>query len=163
MNLIPWKNKRVGKSGEVPEEHPLARLRDEMDHAFDRFWRDPWSANLADIFPFSGGFGLRINLAESDNDVIVTAELPGVDSEDIDIDVNGKTLTIHGEKKQEKENKKKNYHYVERNYGSFHRSIQLPSAADPNKVDANFKNGILTVTLQKRPDAKPKRIEVKTK
>jgi len=162
MNLIPWKNKREEKNSGTPEEHPLARLRDDMDHVFDRFWRDPWSASLADLFPSSGGFGLQVNLAESDNDVIVTTELPGVDSEDIDIDVSGNTLTIRGEKKQEKEDKKQNYHYVERSYGSFHRSVQLPSAADPNKVDANFKNGILTVTLQKRPDAKPKRIEVKT-
>ncbi len=162
MNLIPWRNKRVEKNGGTSEEHPLARLRTEMDRAFERFWRDPWSASLADVFQSSSGLGLRMNLAESENDVTVTAELPGVDPKDVDISVTNNVLTIRGEKKQEKEEKKRNYHYVERSFGSFHRSIQLPSSADPNKVDASYKNGILTVTLQKRPEDKPKRIPVKT-
>jgi len=162
MNLIPWRNKREDKNGPTAEEHPLARLRDEMDHLFDRFWRDPLSTGLADVLPAGSGLGLRMNLAESENDVTVTAELPGVDPKDVEISVSDNTLTISGEKKQEKEDKRRNYHYVERSYGSFHRSIQLPSSADANKVDANYKNGILTVTLQKRPEAKPRRISVKT-
>jgi len=103
-----------------------------------------------------------MNLAESEGEVTVTAELPGVDPKDVDISVSDNLLTIRGEKKQEKEDRKRNYHYVERRFGSFHRSIQLPSSIDANKVDASFKNGILTVTLQKRQDAKPKRIAVKT-
>ena len=132
-----------------------------MDHAFERFWRDPWSASFGDIFPSQSDFGLRLNLAESDNDVTVTAELPGVDPKDIDIDVSGNALTIRGEKKEEREDKKKNYHYVERSYGSFHRSVQLPSSVDPSNVDATYKNGVLTVTLAKHAEAKPKRITVK--
>jgi len=162
MNLIPWRNKREDRSAGTPEEHPLVRLRDEMEHAFERFWRDPWSASLADVFPSGSGLRLRMNLTESENDVTVTAELPGVDPQDVDISVSDNLLTIRAEKKQEKEDKKRDYHYVERSYGSFHRSIQLPSSADPSKVDASYKNGVLTVTLQKRPEAKPKRIEVKT-
>lgn len=160
MNLIPWRNKREDPDSGTPEVHPLARLRDEMDHAFERFWRDPWSASLADVFPFGSGPSLRMNVAESENDVTVTAELPGVDPEDVDISVNENMLTIRGEKKQEKEDKKRNYHYVERSYGSFHRSIQLPSSVDPNKVDAIYKNGVLTVTLAKHAKAKAKRITV---
>jgi len=162
MNLIPWRNKREDTGGGVREAHPLARLRDEMDHAFERFWHDPWSASLADVFPSRSGLGLRMNLAESENDITLTAELPGVDPKDVDISVSNNVLTIRGEKKEEKEDKKRNYHYVERSYGSFHRSVQLPNSADPDKVDASYKNGILTVTLQKRPDAKPKRIAVMT-
>jgi HSP20 family protein len=161
MNLIPWRNKREGPGGGTSEAHPLARLRDEMDHAFERFWRDPWSASFADVFPTRASLGLRLNLAESDNDVTVSAELPGVDPKDVDISVSGNTLTIHGEKKEEKEDKKKDYHYVERSYGSFHRSVQLPSSVDPNKVDATYKNGVLTVTLAKHAEARPRRITVK--
>jgi HSP20 family protein len=161
MNLIPWRNKRENKDNDTAEQHPLTRLRGEMDQAFERFWRDPWSASLGDISPSHAGFGLRLNLAESDNDVTVTAEVPGVDAKEIDIDVSGNTLTIRGEKKEEKEDKKRDYHYVERSYGSFHRSVQLPSSVDRSKVDATYKNGVLTVTLAKRAEAKPKRIEVK--
>jgi HSP20 family protein len=162
MNLIPWRNKREDRNSGTIEEHPLARLRDELDHLFDRCWRDVWGTRFADIMPATAGVGVRLNLAESENDVTITAELPGVDPKDVEINVTENLLTIRGEKKEEKEEKKRNYHYVERSFGSFHRSIQLPSSVDSNKVDASYKNGILTVTLQKRPDAKPKRIAVKT-
>ena len=161
-SIIPWRNKREEKGLATAEEHPLGRLREEMDHLFERFWREPWSSEFADIMPAGAGLGLRLNLAESENDVTVTAEVPGVDPKDVEIKVTEGLLTIHGEKKHEKEEKKRNYHYRERSYGSFHRSIRLPSTVDSNKVDASYKNGVLTVTLQKRPEAKPKRIAVKT-
>jgi len=162
MSIIPWRNKRENRNGATAEEHPLARLRVEMDHLFERFWRDPGGSSFADLLPSGVGVGLRLNLAESENEVTVTAELPGVDPKDVEISVTDNLLTIRGEKKQEKEEKKRNYHYVERSFGSFHRSIPLPSSVDSNKVDAHYKNGVLTVTLQKRPEAKPKRIAVKT-
>ncbi len=162
MNLIPWRNKRENKNGGSLQEHPLARLREEVDQMFERFWRDPWSVGFADLFPSGSRIPLRTDLAESDNDVTVTVELPGVDPKDVDISVSENVLTIRGEKKQEKEEKKSNYHYVERSFGSFHRTIPLPRTVDPSKVDASYKNGILTVAVQKRPDAKPKRIAVKT-
>ena len=123
MNLIPWRNKRENGNGGSAEAHPLAPLRGEMEHMFERFWRDPWNMGLTEMSPSGTGFGLRMNLAESENDVTVTAELPGVDPKDVDISVSDNLLTIRGEKKQEKEDKKRNYHYVERSYGSFHRSI----------------------------------------
>lgn len=160
MNLIPWRHKRESKDVAVAERHPLARLRNEMDQMFERFWEDPWSADLANIWPSGQALGLRINLAETDNEVTVTAEVPGIDPKDVDIKVSGNMLTIQGEKKEEKEDKKKNYHYVERSYGSFHRSIQLPTSVDPSKVDASYKDGILTVTLAKHEKAKSKRITV---
>jgi len=161
MNLIPWRNKRENKDVITAESHPLARLRGEMDQLFERFWRDPWSAGLSDLFPSCSGLGLRINLAESDHDVTVTAELPGINPEDVDISVSGNVLAIRGEKNEEKEDKKRDYHYVERSYGSFHRSVQLPSSVDPSQVDATYKNGVLTVTLAKHAKAKPKRITVR--
>jgi len=162
MNLIPWKNKGEDKGNVTVEDRPLVRLRDEMEHLFDRFWQEPWNTGLAEAFPAISSLGLRLNLAESENEVTVTAEVPGIDPKDVDISVSNNLLTIRGEKKQDKEEKKRNYHYIERSYGSFHRSIQLPSTVDSSKVDAKYKDGILTVTLRKRPEAKPKRITVKT-
>jgi HSP20 family protein len=88
-------------------------------------------------------------------------ELPGVRPEDVDIRITGGVLTIRGEKREEKEEKNKNLHFTERSFGSFQRSVQLPSTVDPDKVEATFKNGVLTVTVAKHADAKPKRIKVR--
>jgi len=162
MNLIPWRNKREGGESEPAADHPLARLRSEMDQLFERFWREPFGLGMNDLWPRMSALGPRINMAESDQDITVTAELPGVDPGDVDISVSGDVLTIRGEKKQEKEDRKRDYHCVERSYGRFQRSIRLPGSADPDKVDATFRNGVLTLTLQKRPDAKPRRIAVKS-
>lgn len=153
MNLIPW---RIKTEERANGGTGLARVRSEMDQLFEHFFRDPWGA-LAHI-P-SGGPAL--DLAENDKEVTVTAELPGVDPKDVDIDVAGNMLTIRGEKKQEHEEKDRDYHFVERRFGRFQRSIQLPSSVDPDKVEAVCKNGTLTITLAKRPDAMRKKIEVK--
>jgi HSP20 family protein len=160
MNLIPWRNKteRGGNGGEMT----LPRLRHQIDDLFDEFLRDPFSAgaNLMHGMGFGGG-GLKTDLAESDDEVTVRAEMPGVDPKDVEISVSGHVLTISGEKKQETEEKQRNYHYVERQFGSFHRTVQLPSSVDPDKVDAKFKNGVLTVSVSKRPEAKARRIQVR--
>lgn len=161
MSLIPWRNKREDRAGLIPAESPLARFRDEMENMFDRFFSDPWGSSLAETPTGRAGWGPRMDLAETENEVTVTAEVPGVDPKELQIDVNGNMLTVRGEKKQEKEEKRKNYHYTECHYGSFQRSVQLPSSVDPEKVDAAFKDGVLTVTLAKRADAKPKKIAVR--
>jgi HSP20 family protein len=161
MNLIPWRNKQEESTGGGAAETSLARFRDEMTGLFDRFFRDPWGTSMLESVPARFGWGPRIDLAESEDAVIVTAEMPGVDPKEVDLNVTGNLLTIRGQKKQEKEEKGRNYHYVERHYGAFQRAIQLPSSVNPDKVDAAFKNGILTVTLAKRADAKPKRITVR--
>lgn len=127
---------------------------------FERFFRDPWGSvewesPLAELRAFP-----RADLAESDEEVTVTMELPGIDPKDGEISLSGDVLTVRGEKKHEEEEKRKDYHYVERDFGSFHRSVQVPSSVDPEKVDAKFTNGVLTVTLKKRPDAKPKEIKI---
>ena len=103
----------------------------------------------------------RTDLAAAENEVTVRMELPGVDPKDVDIRATAGLLTVCGEKKAEKEEKRKNYHYVERQFGSFHRTIQLPSTVDPNRVNAAYKNGVLTITIAKRAEAKPRRIKVR--
>jgi len=158
MNLIPWRNKHM-ETSRRPEPTTLPSLRREIDDLFDRFLREPFGTGLSQMF---GGWtaGLRTDLAESDDEVVVRAEMPGVDPKEVEISVTGNALTISGEKKEEHEDKRRNYHYVERQFGSFHRSVQLPAYVDPDKVDATFKNGVLTVTIAKKPDAKPRKIKV---
>ena len=154
MNIIPWRDK--GESGPEAEqfETAISRLRGEMDDLFSRVFRG--SLDLG-----RGGWGPRMDLAESDKEITIKVELPGVESNDIDLDVIGNTLTIRGEKKVDREEHGCDYHHVERQYGSFNRSVQLPTTIDPEKVSAEFKNGILTVTLAKHAEAQPRRITVR--
>jgi HSP20 family protein len=91
----------------------------------------------------------------------VKAELPGMDSKDIDISLSDGTLTIKGEKKQEKEEKKSDYHFIERSYGAFTRSIQLPKQVQRDKISTSYKNGLLRITLPKSEEAKKKEIKIK--
>lgn len=106
----------------------------------------------------------RMDLSETDDTIEITAELPGVDLKDLDVSVEGDMLTLKGEKKAETEEKKKDYHFVERSYGSFRRAIRLPGTVDPEKVNATFDKGVLKITMPKPEEAKQKRrrIEVKS-
>jgi HSP20 family protein len=110
-----------------------------------------------------GSFTPAINVAESDRDYKVTAELPGMDEQDIELSLHRDHLTIKGEKKQEHEEKGNGYHRVERSYGSFQRTVPLPQEVDADKVEANFQKGVLTITLPKLPEVQSgaKRIAIK--
>jgi HSP20 family protein len=103
-----------------------------------------------------------IDISEGKKDITVKAEIPGVEANDIDISLNGKLLTIKGEKKQEKEEKEENYHRMERSYGYFNRTIELPSEVDPEKVDASYKKGVLKIELKKTKESETKKIEIKS-
>ena len=134
----------------------LSKLRDEMD----RLWED--------FFGEKKLFASRermwhpsLDVSETKDKLVVSAEIPGMDVKDINISVTGDVLTIRGEKKQEKEEKDENYHLVERSYGAFSRSVTLPVGVDTEKVDATYKKGILKITLPKKEGAKPKEINVK--
>jgi len=102
-----------------------------------------------------------IDLAEKDNELVVKCEVPGMDPKDINISLSDGVLTIRGEKKQEREEKEADYHLVERSYGSFSRSIQLPKQVQSEKISASYKNGILKITLPKSEEAKKKEIKIK--
>ncbi|HEY0071404.1 MAG TPA: Hsp20/alpha crystallin family protein [Chloroflexia bacterium] len=110
-----------------------------------------------------GNFTPAINVTESDGEYKVTAELPGMDEQDIELSLHKDYLTIKGEKKQEHEDKGNGYHRVERSYGSFQRTIPLPQEVDPDQVAANFQKGVLTITLPKLPEVQSgaKRIAIK--
>jgi HSP20 family protein len=103
-----------------------------------------------------------VDVSESDKELIVRAELPGMDPKEIDISMSGNVLTIKGERKHEREEKKENFHLVERSSGSFSRSIQLPTEVKPEKIQATYKDGILSISMPKTKAEAVKKIEVKT-
>jgi HSP20 family protein len=151
---------------------PLEGLHREVDRLFEDFgrtsWRWPLRRRFFGVEPFwrgevSWGTLPAVDVAEDDKAYEITAELPGMEEKDIALTVSGDTLSITGEKSDEKEEQKKDYYLSERRYGSFERSFRLPDGVDADKIEATFKKGVLTVTLPKRPEAqKPeKKITVK--
>ncbi|MFO0794616.1 MAG: Hsp20/alpha crystallin family protein [Candidatus Brocadiaceae bacterium] len=134
----------------------ISSLQGEMNRMFDRFFKG------GEEFGFETGAWLPpVDLVETNDKITVKAEIPGIDPKEVDISIQGDTLLIKGEKKEEKEEKGKNYYRMERRYGGFTRSIDLPSSVDTNKVSAECKNGVLEITLQKKEEVKPKQIQVK--
>jgi HSP20 family protein len=132
----------------------LARLHSDMDDLFGSFFGDWPVLSQRGIWP-------AIDIADSENEIVVKAEVPGCKAEDIDISVYGNTLTLSGEKKAEEEKKEKGYYHLERSYGSFRRDIALPDEVDPNKVEASCKDGVLTVTLPKSEKTRAVKVKVK--
>jgi HSP20 family protein len=124
----------------------MERLFEDFSH--DVGWGSPTTAGTA-ATP-------RVDVSETEGEIKIEAEMPGVDEKDVEIVLSDGRLTIKGEKKQEKEEKKKDYHLVERSYGSFARSIGLPFDVDPDQVKASFAKGVLTVTVPKPPEVKAK-------
>ncbi len=169
------------KSEEKPAERPPAiqgwrpfeGLRHEIDRLFEDFdrdfWRSPFRLPFFDAGPsrrreVSWAATPAVDIVEKDNAYEVTAELPGMDEKDIEVKVTKGALRITGEKQEEREEKKKDYYLRERRFGSFERCFAVPEGVDADKIEANFKKGVLTVTLPKRPEAKKpeKKIAVKS-
>ena len=133
---------------------PRRRSMFPADRFFDRFFDD---FNRGEERAYVPAF----DISENENEYIVKAELPGIDAKGLDIQFTNGLLTVKGEKKEEKEDKGENYHCVERRYGSFHRSFRIPDHIHVDKIDAGYKDGILTLTLPKDESSKTKKIEVK--
>src|SRR6266404_7207435 len=108
----------------------------------------------------TSNFAPAVDVYEDEHSVTLKIEVPGIDEKDIDVRIENRTLTVHGERKFEKEEKEENYRRVERQYGSFTRSFTLPSTVDPNNVQANYEKGVLKIKLAKKAEAKPKQIKV---
>ena len=145
------------RSDLVGAADPWSSLRREMDRTLETFGRDlGWGGN--------GGTAMAptIDVSETDQELEIKAELPGVDKDDVDVTVADDVLTIKGEEKIDRDEKGKNYHVVERSRGSFMRSLTLPFRADPSKTKASFVDGVLTITLPKPPEveAKAKKIAI---
>ena len=140
--------------------HPFTRmasLREAMDRLFDERFFAPYR-----LFAWDGDT-TPIDMYQTANDVIVKAALPGIKPEEVDITIAGDTLTIKGETKAEEKIKREDYLYQEHRYGTFSRSVTLPSGLNTDKAEANFDNGILTLTIPKSEEIKPKQIKVKAK
>lgn len=157
--------KKVRSELVTRDERSLPALFDDMDHYFSNFFRQPFSMMG---HPFFKGMEMPgdittplMDLYEEGNELVVKAELPGIAKEDLTVTVSGNTLTVSGEKKQEEKVEKKDYHRIERSYGSFCRSMRLPKEVDDNKVKASFNNGILEVRLSTTKKAKQKKITIK--
>jgi HSP20 family protein len=152
-----------------PVWHPFDGLRKEVDRLFDEFGDDFWRRPFRPLAAFEWNWPKKfaaapaVDVAETDKSYEVTAELPGMDEKNIQVNLTDDGITIKGEKKEETEENKKDYYVSERRYGSFERYFTLPEGVDANKVEATFKNGVLKVTLPKTAEAqKPaKKIEVK--
>lgn len=143
---------------------PFEALHRAMDRLFDDFTAG-WGVSPARFFEPRGWSDLtpRVDVSETEKEVVVKADLPGMDEKDIGVELTGDTLTLKGEKKSESEEKGKHFYRMERSTGTFQRTLALPAEVDPAKVEATFKKGVLTVTLAKTTEAqeKVKKIEVK--
>ncbi|MFQ5589728.1 MAG: Hsp20/alpha crystallin family protein [Phycisphaerae bacterium] len=163
MNLIPWRNKKSESDLAENDLRPTLRhFRSELDRMFDRFFSDPFDA-WPDAFQMLRDWRPSLDLTETAQDVIVKAEMPGVDPKDIDVAISGNVLTISGEKRECAERTEGCCHQSERRFGGFRRSVQLPTSVDWEKVTAEHSNGVLTVRLQKLASSTPKRIHVKAR
>lgn len=160
MSLNPWPTRRDGEPNARRSDLSLTRLRDEIDALFDRFVHEPWGPRILESLPARLGMAPRIDLTEDDDQVILEVELPGVEPDNVQINVTSHTLTISGTKKPSADDTKRVRHYAERQFGDFHRHVELPGSVDSDCVNAFFKNGVLVVTLAKRPEAKPKPITI---
>jgi HSP20 family protein len=145
-------------------------FRSEMDRLFDRFTRSfglPSLRNIADFEPPWRSFvssAPPIDMSEDDKAYKISAELPGLDAKDVEVSISGDRLVLKGEKRQEQEEKNKNYYHSERTYGSFQRSFELPASVDRDNIAADFSKGVLTITLPKSVamQQQQKKIEIKS-
>jgi HSP20 family protein len=154
-NLIPWnwgkKNLPVRKeNGSQSEQTPYFSLQQDMNLAFDNFFRIFENGMMTPFSDLSDStFQPRVEVKESSADVRVSVELPGIDEKDLDVSISNNYLTVKGEKREEKEDNSSGYYRMERTYGSFHRSIPFPCEIDKDRAEATFKRGVLTVILPK--------------
>jgi HSP20 family protein len=130
-------------------------LQDRMNRLFQQSFGEGREESLT-----TGAFAPAVDVYEDEHNVTLKIEIPGIDEKDLDIRVENNTLTVHGERKFEKEEKEENYRRIERQYGSFTRSFTLPNTVDPDSIHANYEKGVLKIRLAKKAEAKPKQIKV---
>jgi HSP20 family protein len=151
FGILPWKRKKDN----FATEH-----RRGLDNLYDRFFEPNF---LPSSYLFGEGkWDPTLDISEGRKDITVKAEIPGIEAKDFDISIDGRLLTFKGEKKQEQKEKEETYYRVERSYGYFNRTIQLPAKVDPDKVNATYKRGILKIKLRKSKENESKRIKITT-
>jgi len=162
-DLVPWRRRNGDRALTRWEADPFRDLWREVDRLFERFgrmtWLEPFEEGLA---PFRS-FAPAVDVSETDDEVHVTAELPGLEKDDIEISVEDDSLVLSGEKKEEEERRGKGYYRCERYYGSFNRRIPLPCEVQSDRAEATFKNGVLTVRIPKTEEARRKHRKIQIK
>jgi HSP20 family protein len=136
----------------------LESFRNEMDRLWDTFFEGQPRRRKAGE---DGEWFPSLDVSETKSDIVVKAELPGMDPKDVDISLSDGMLTIKGERKHEKEEKEEDYHFIERRFGTFARMVRLPKEVKRDKISASYKNGILKVILPKSEEARTKEIKIK--
>ncbi len=174
VTRTPVKTESKGGAPARREWEPFESLRREIDRLFEDFNRGfprfPFGRPFLDLEPFwrretEWGMLPAVDVVDKGKAYEIAAELPGLDESDVEVKLSDGTLTIRGEKKEEKEEKKQDYYLSERRFGSFERAFRLPDSVDADKIEATFKKGVLTITLPKKPEAvkAEKRIPVGSK
>jgi HSP20 family protein len=150
--LVPiGRNRNIGRF----DWSPFDTLQREIDRLFDDLGRGLPAFR-------AGGLTPTMDVVETDKEIEITAELPGLEEKDVEVNVADNVLTIRGEKKAEKEDKNQNYQVVERSYGAFGRTVTLPDGVDPNAIKATIAKGVLKVTVPKPPPVQAKKVEIKS-
>lgn len=155
MAIIPRKRDDERALAEPPGD-PFSYLRHQINRVFDDVWGEHSLAPQESI----GGFWPQVDVTDTDWEVKICAEIPGVEAKDVDVSVEDGMLTITGEKKYERGGDEKGTYRMERSYGAFERSIPLPAEVDESKAKAEFKKGVLRLTLPKRPGAESPRKKI---
>src|ERR1700674_3077196 len=131
-----------------------------LQYRMNRLFSDSFGPEAQDQSLAASGFAPPVDVYEDEHNITLKIEVPGIDEKDIDVRIENNTLTVHGERKFEKEEKEENFRRVERQYGEFTRSFTLPSSVDPGQVTAHYDKGVLKINLAKKAEAKPKQIKV---
>ncbi len=161
-SMIP--RRRGEKRNELAsyKDHPFWQMRERMNRYLDNYWDQPFDM---DFYEGDDIFSPRIDLSETEEEYTIIADLPGLNQKDIELSFSQNVLTISGKKEEEKEEKGRQYHRIERFSGQFRREIPLQDTVDDNKIEATFKDGVLTINIPKWPDPtqKKKKISIVTK
>ena len=137
----------------------FSTMQDRMNR-MNRLFRESYSPEGPEEALTTTSFAPPVDIYEDEHNISLKLEVPGIDEKDIDVRIENSTLTVHGERKIEKEEKEENFRRVERQYGSFTRSFTLPNSVDPGQVNAHYDKGVLKIQLAKKAEAKPKQIKV---
>lgn len=134
----------------------IVTLREKMNRLFE----DAFTGRGEDKELISSMWTPAVDIFENENELVLTAEIPGIEEKDVEIKIEDNTLTLKGERKFEKETKEENYHRIERSYGSFYRAFTLPHSVDAEKVQAEHENGVLRISMPKRQELKPRTVRI---
>ena len=148
FDIVPWERTKT-----------LSKLRKEMDELWGRFFGEPAFPVFSESL-WAPTLEVKVDIRETKDNIVVTAEIPGLTAKDVEVTISADLLTIKGEKRQEKEEKEESYHLIERRYGSFSRSVRLSSEVDTKNITASHKEGVLTIRLPKSEKGKEKQIRI---